>query len=168
MLLTKLTARNFRLLEAFDLDLSANVTVLVGPNNSGKSNVIDVMRFIDQATKQNIQNAYFERMGFEKIVTRGEIQKVIILELDFSDGIGQLRHRVILDSAGLMEEVVTIGSKSFSQTRSGHDFTNTELRESQSPINLGASQTSPLQAHLLYPGGGKELIKKLLLVHDSH
>lgn len=72
MILKKPTARNFRLLEAFDLDLYADVSVLVGPNNSARLNGVDVIRCIDHAIKHTIQNTYYERMGHLPLFPEGQ------------------------------------------------------------------------------------------------
>ena len=45
MLLRKMEALNFRLLERFELEFHDDVTVLVGANNAGKSNVVDALLF---------------------------------------------------------------------------------------------------------------------------
>ena len=51
--ITRIWARNFRSIEKLDLELGP-LTVLVGPNASGKSNVMDVLRFISDATRGDL------------------------------------------------------------------------------------------------------------------
>ena len=46
--LTRVWARNFKSIRELDLELGP-LTVLVGPNASGKSNVLDVLSFIKKA-----------------------------------------------------------------------------------------------------------------------
>ena len=46
--LTRVWARNFKSIRELDLELGP-LTVLVGSNASGKSNVLDVLRFIRDA-----------------------------------------------------------------------------------------------------------------------
>lgn len=46
MHLAKLVARNFRLLENFEMEFRPDVTILVGPNYAGKSTIIETLLFL--------------------------------------------------------------------------------------------------------------------------
>ena len=60
--ITGVRARNFKSIREFDLELSP-LTVLVGPNASGKSNVLDVLRFISHALRRSLDAAVTSRQG---------------------------------------------------------------------------------------------------------
>ena len=60
--ITRLWARNFKSIRELDLELGA-LTVLVGPNASGKSNVLDVLRFISYALQRDLDSAIASRQG---------------------------------------------------------------------------------------------------------
>ena len=62
--LTRVWARNFRSIRELDLELGP-LTVLVGPNASGKSNVLDVLRFIKEAVGKDLDMAVTSRGGIE-------------------------------------------------------------------------------------------------------
>lgn len=64
--ITRVWAKNFRSIRELDLELGP-LTVLVGPNASGKSNVMDVLRFIRDCTVLGIDRAVSERAGIEEI-----------------------------------------------------------------------------------------------------
>jgi len=65
-IITRVTAKNFRSLEDVDVKLGP-LTVLVGPNASGKSNVVDVLRFVADAFRNGLETAIATRHGIGAI-----------------------------------------------------------------------------------------------------
>ncbi|XXT93045.1 ATP-binding protein [Sorangium sp. So ce834] len=66
-MITKVCARNFRSIgERIELELGA-MTVLVGPNASGKSNVADVLRFLSECVTASLASAVAARHGFRTL-----------------------------------------------------------------------------------------------------
>ena len=63
---TRTWARNFKSIRELDLELGP-LTVLVGPNASGKSNVLDVLRFISHALQRDLDSAIASRQGIGAI-----------------------------------------------------------------------------------------------------
>ncbi|XXY89709.1 ATP-binding protein [Sorangium sp. So ce296] len=79
-MITKIRARNFRSIgERIELELGA-MTVLVGPNASGKSNVADVLRFLADCVSSSLASAVAARHGFRALrhVDARESSDVII------------------------------------------------------------------------------------------
>ena len=64
--ITKVWAKNFRSIADASVDLDA-LTVLVGPNASGKSNVLDILRFIKDALRFNLEVAISMRQGIDSL-----------------------------------------------------------------------------------------------------
>ena len=60
--ITRVWAKNFRSIENLDLQLDP-LTVLVGPNASGKSNITDVLRFLSDTVRTGLESALTDRRG---------------------------------------------------------------------------------------------------------
>lgn len=86
--LKRLTVSNYRSVgENVVIDFEP-LTVLVGINGSGKSNLLDAPRFVAQALSDGLENAVEERHGFDSMLrdvggTRGPV--TIRLELEHPD-----------------------------------------------------------------------------------
>lgn len=65
-MLTKVWAKNFHSLENVSLDLGP-LTVFVGPNASGKSNIVDVLSFVADAGRDGLDAAIMKRHGIGAI-----------------------------------------------------------------------------------------------------
>ncbi|MEW1671031.1 AAA family ATPase [Streptomyces albidoflavus] len=65
-----LTVRNFRTLTDTKLPLGP-LTVMVGPNAAGKSNVLHALEFLGDVTRKGIEPALEERGGFDALAFRG-------------------------------------------------------------------------------------------------
>jgi len=68
MIISRLSLRNWRNFRSIDIDLSDRVFI-VGPNASGKSNLLDALRFLKDIAKPGggLQQAIVERGGVSKI-----------------------------------------------------------------------------------------------------
>lgn len=64
--ITRLRAKNYRSIRNLDMELGP-LTVLVGPNASGKSNVLDALRFIRDAVSRGVDFAISQRQGMDSI-----------------------------------------------------------------------------------------------------
>ena len=64
--ITKVWAKNFRSIADTSIDLD-ELTVLVGPNASGKSNVLDILRFVKDALRFDLEAAVSVRHGIDAI-----------------------------------------------------------------------------------------------------
>lgn len=69
MLLSHIRLKNWRNFQALDVPLR-NVTYVLGPNASGKSNLLDALRFLRDVSKRQgggLQAAIAERGGISKV-----------------------------------------------------------------------------------------------------
>ena len=67
---TRVWARNFRSLADVSLELDP-LTILVGPNASGKSNLLDVLRFVKDALRFDLAAAVSRREGMDGVARHG-------------------------------------------------------------------------------------------------
>lgn len=68
--ITRVWAKNFRSAADVSLELDP-LTILVGPNAAGKSNLLDILRFIKDALRSNLEAAVSKREGMEGVARRG-------------------------------------------------------------------------------------------------
>lgn len=66
----KLRVRNFRTLTGTELPLGP-LTVMVGPNAAGKSNVLHVFEFLGDVARKGFEKALADRGGFSDVAFRG-------------------------------------------------------------------------------------------------
>ena len=65
-MIEKVWAKNYRSLKDIQLTLEP-LTVLVGENGAGKSNLVDVLRFLSDALLFGLDVAVFQRMGINQL-----------------------------------------------------------------------------------------------------
>lgn len=82
MRITELRLRNFGVFENLTLTELPPFAVFVGPNGTGKSTLIDLFAFIQDALRENVQAAVDRRGGFTEVRTRdrtGHIEVEIVV-----------------------------------------------------------------------------------------
>lgn len=70
-MIKKLKIKNFKSLRDVEIELG-KFTVLIGPNASGKSNLLDSLIFLSQSVNSTIDSTSDQRGGFKHIVFGGE------------------------------------------------------------------------------------------------
>src|SRR6516164_7634630 len=68
--LLMLSAENFRSFRAVEVALSP-LNVLVGPNEAGKSNFLDLIRFLADSVRTDLAPALDARGGYDRVQFRG-------------------------------------------------------------------------------------------------
>lgn len=90
MRLSHLSLADFRSYPALELPLDAGVSVLIGPNGQGKTNVVEAVGYLaHQASHRVAQDAPLVRAGAERAVVRGAIQheeRTALVELEINPG----------------------------------------------------------------------------------
>jgi predicted ATPase len=67
MFLKSASFKHFKSLDSVDIEFSTPITVLVGPNAVGKSNVVDGLRFVRDAVAVDLEHAVSKRGGIGRV-----------------------------------------------------------------------------------------------------
>ena len=86
--ITDLRVQNFRVLRDVSLPALTPLTVLVGPNNSGKSTLFDVFGFLADAMTVGLRAAWEQRGRFRELRSRGADGPVQV-EINYATGSGK-------------------------------------------------------------------------------
>jgi predicted ATPase len=87
-MIKRIKARNFLSLRDVNVELRSK-NALVGPNMSGKSNLIECLKFLQEAVNRRtatdsasaLQEAFSRRGGFKEVAWKGETEEQVTLEL---------------------------------------------------------------------------------------
>jgi predicted ATPase len=78
--LLSISAQNFRSLRRVSVELQP-LNVLVGPNQAGKSNFLDLIAFLGDSAREDIIPALQKRGGYERVRFRGKSDGAIVVEV---------------------------------------------------------------------------------------
>jgi predicted ATPase len=70
-MIKKIHIKNYKSLKDIDLELGRR-NMLVGPNMSGKSNLLDSFKFLTNICDSGVSKAFHDRGGFSEVVWKGE------------------------------------------------------------------------------------------------
>jgi len=83
-----LRVENYRALKRVELRDISPLTVLLGPNASGKSTLFDVFNFLSECFRFGLRHAWDRRGRAKELRTRGQ-QEAIVIELKYREQPGQ-------------------------------------------------------------------------------
>jgi predicted ATPase len=106
MQLTALRVDSLRLLRSVELSLEPGFTVIVGPNQSGKSTVLDALQLLAEAARGELAEGLARRGGLGVLRSRSSTGGVQ-LEAELRSAMGQrLRYRLRLGTLGTYDFTV--------------------------------------------------------------
>jgi predicted ATPase len=94
---TRLRASNFRSIESIDLELG-RLNVFVGQNGVGKSNIIDVLRFVRDCLTRGVDQALLDRGGMGAVRRYGAHAIHTAIELQCTFGEHEVEYGFSLES----------------------------------------------------------------------
>ena len=90
MRLNRLALTDFRSYPALDLELDPGVSVLIGPNGQGKTNIVEAVGYLAHHSSHRVaQDAPLVRAGAGQAVIRGSVQhedRTALIELEINPG----------------------------------------------------------------------------------
>jgi predicted ATPase len=107
--LSRLRVGSFRLLRSVELDFEHPFVVLVGPNQSGKSSILDALQLLSDAARGELSEALVRRRsGLTSLLTRGSGSGSVLLEAELQAARGpNMRYRLELAPVGAYDFAVT-------------------------------------------------------------
>ncbi|MFN7907695.1 MAG: AAA family ATPase [Microcystis sp.] len=101
MKIVSIKIKNYRMFKNIHIRDIPPFCVIIGANGTGKSTLFDIFGFLRDALKNNIRQALQIRGGYREIITRGQEQENIEIELQF--------RMKILDTERLVTYQIIIG-----------------------------------------------------------
>ncbi|HVG60576.1 MAG TPA: AAA family ATPase, partial [Hyalangium sp.] len=93
-MITEIEVKNFKTLRDVKIPLAPGITVMVGANNSGKSNALAVLKLLAESERMQALNPAIDALGgFEAVLTRGASVLQVSLRANFGgvEGIYRVR-----------------------------------------------------------------------------
>src|SRR5258706_1948136 len=107
--LETLTVRNFKSIRDQTLRLEA-LNVFIGGNGSGKSNLVEVFRFLREIVEQNLAGYTAKKGGSDTLLHFGRKHSSSMeIRVEFGEGITSNAYKVIL--TGTADDELMIGSE---------------------------------------------------------
>ena len=136
-MIKRLHVKNFLSLRDVDLELTQR-NVLVGPNMSGKSNLIECLAFLTQVATSGLRQALLDRNGFAEVVWKGAPpENRIGVSLFYEQHAPQepsTNYRYEISILGSQAGFVSIDKETITAEMEGHRFTLAELADGQGSI----------------------------------
>lgn len=111
MQLTHLWLEDFRSYDRLDLDLDPGVTVLVGPNGSGKTNLAEAIAWLATlGSFRGVSNEALVRVGADRAIVRGEVlqgERRLLVEAEIPT---RGRTRVLVNRQRLTKAADVVGT----------------------------------------------------------
>lgn len=104
MYLKSIHVQHYKSLDNVSVDFAPDVTVVVGPNGVGKSNFVDVLRFLRDAVTDDLEHAVTKREGIQRLLQTYKTKPYKIgIRCDFAESDGQ-------DCASYALHLTSVGS----------------------------------------------------------
>lgn len=106
-MIKKLKVKNYKSLKNVELDLD-KFNVLIGPNASGKTNLLDCLTFVSEIAQKSLNDSLKGRGDYKRVVFSGEKEN-IELSIDFIRDNEASKYFISISEEGVEEERLSIG-----------------------------------------------------------
>jgi predicted ATPase len=123
-MITRVRARNFKSLRDVDFSLGP-LNVLVGPNMGGKSNILDLFRFLQECWSPQFgpANALTRRQGIDEVLWKGSQDRLLSIAVEFSEDSRPDKNFLYgLEIAGGAGGYFTVQKETLTLREAGKDF----------------------------------------------
>src|SRR5947199_115802 len=118
--LEKLTVQNFKSIRDQTLNLES-LNIFIGGNGSGKSNLIEVFRFLREVVDQNLGRYTAKKGGADALLHFGrKVSPEMTVRLEFGDRDSSHAYDVTLTGTAA-DELVVVSENSYYHERVTHD-----------------------------------------------
>ncbi len=135
-MITRLRVKNYLSLRDVDLTLGQR-NILVGPNMSGKSNIIDCFRFLAHMVASGLNKAFIDRGGFAEVIWKGGDESRISFYLQIKkkeEGVPVKHYEYKLTIVGGVTGLITVERESLVVRMGRQAVTLIDLRSGQGQI----------------------------------
>jgi len=174
-MIKKLKIKNYKSLKDVELELD-KFNVLIGPNASGKSNLLDCLAFVSEIAQGSVSESLTRRGGYERVVFGGENQN-IELTIDFTLDNELFTYPLSISREGIDKEKLYVGDKiKIDKQNIGWATTiyqHSEIREyfnslrSYNFITSAMRRTDLAKKNLILDKNGGNLAQVLLSLHNE-
>jgi predicted ATPase len=84
-MITRLRVKNFKALRDVEVNLTP-IHVLIGPNDSGKTSILDALAAICRSVDHDLSKAFLGSWGGSELVWTGKFGVPVVIEVAFDDG----------------------------------------------------------------------------------
>lgn len=106
-MISKLKVENYKSLKDVEIDFHS-FNVLIGPNNSGKSNILDCLAFLADTAMTDISTAFAKRGGYDHLIFGGQTEEEIKIAVEIVDKTKIMRFNVAFREYGVIKEKLTL------------------------------------------------------------
>lgn len=165
MYITEINLDNFKRFSNQSINLASQVTLLLGPNSSGKSSVIKALLGLKQTASPTNENEVFSAQGdyvdlgiYKDYVTNHDIKKKIKISLKIKESLNPFTRKDLRD----LQVEFCFGHDFATEQARLLEITVTDQKDTQSPlINLVKKQTRDSFLLTISESLGGELLKEI-------
>ena len=88
-MIKRLRVKNFKALRDIEIELTP-IHVLIGPNDSGKTSILDVLAALCRSVDHKLAQAFLGSWKGTELVWGGNSQVPVTIEVDFDDEIKEI------------------------------------------------------------------------------